>query len=141
MKQKFLLVFILSIMLVTGTMLISSCAEKVTKVPIIDIYPQEAFSLIKENIDNPDFVILDVRTPEEFSDGHIEDAINIDFNSQDFRDNINRLDRSKTYLVYCRTANRSRGAVNIMEELEFTQIYHILGGIVQWEKEGLPIIK
>jgi len=122
-------------------MSISSCAEKATQITIIDVYPQEAFSLIQENNNNPYFVILDVRTPEEFSDGHIEDAINIDFNSQGFKDSLNKLDKSKTYLVYCRTANRSRGAVNIMEELDFTQIYHLLGGIVQWEKEGFPVIK
>ena len=82
-----------------------------------------------------------MRTPEEFAAGHIENAINIDFRSEGFEDSINELDKNKTYLVYCRTANRSRSAVNIMEELDFNEIYHMLGGIVQWEAEGLPIAK
>ena len=67
--------------------------------------------------------------------------LTIDFRSEGFEDSINRLDESKAYLVYCRTANRSRSAVNIMEELDFDEIDHMLGGIVQWEAEGLLIAK
>ncbi|MFC1904998.1 rhodanese-like domain-containing protein [Chloroflexota bacterium] len=140
---------ILSLLLVTGVMLVSGCAEKVVEPPnqealtplIEDISPQEASNLIQGNHDNPDFVIIDVRTPEEFADGHIENAIIVDFRSESFKDSINKLDKSKTYLVYCRTANRSRSAVNIMEELDFKNIYHMLGGITQWEAAGFPITK
>ncbi|MFC2060604.1 rhodanese-like domain-containing protein [Chloroflexota bacterium] len=140
---------IISLSLVTGVMLVSGCAEKVVESPnqealtplIEDISPQEASNLIQENHDNPDFVIIDVRTPEEFVNSHIENAINIDFRSESFKESINKLDKSKTYLVYCRTANRSRSAINIMEKLDFENIYHMLGGITQWEAAGFPITK
>ena len=76
-----------------------------------DITAEEAFTLIQANQQNPEFVIIDVRTPEEFTDGHIENAINLDFRSDGFRNEIERLDRDKTYLIYCRSGNRSRGAL------------------------------
>ncbi|MFC1974337.1 rhodanese-like domain-containing protein [Chloroflexota bacterium] len=149
MRQRSSAMLMLFILLVSGVLLITSCAENQNGAPgqetpiqiIQDITPQEAFTLIKENTDNSDFIIIDVRTPNEFTDGHIKDAINMDFMSDEFRDNIGKLDRDRTYLIYCRTANRSRGAVDIMEELRFQSLYHMLGGITQWENDGLPVIQ
>ena len=108
---------------------------------IKDVTPQEAYSLIQENKTNPNFVILDVRTPREFAGGHIEGAINLDYNSSSFKDDLNALDKTKMYLVYCRTARRSRGALDMMRALEFREVYHMLGGIVGWTSEGLPTKK
>ena len=137
MKARNLLILVLSVVVILISLPVAACNKQV----VTDITTQAAAVLIKENRDNPDFSIVDVRTPEEFAAGHIENAINIDFLSDGFEDNINRLDKNKAYLVYCRTANRSRSAVNIMEELDFDEIYHMLGGIVQWEAEGLLIEK
>jgi len=106
---------------------------------IEDITPQEAFTLIKENQDNPDFVIIDVRTPEEFADGYIENAINTDFRSESFRDELNKLDKNKTYLIYCRSGVRSGNALDIMAELNFREVYNVLGGITAWKAEGLEL--
>jgi len=64
---------------------------------------KDAYTLIQKNKGNPDFVILDVRTPAEFADEHIENAINLDYYSETFRDDLNKLDKTKTYLIYCRT--------------------------------------
>ena len=136
MKAKSFLILALSVVII-ASLSVAACTKQV----IADITPQVASVLIEENRDDPDFIIIDVRTPEEFAAGHIENAINIDFRSEGFEDSINKLDKSKAYLVYCRTARRSRSAVNIMEELDFNEIYHMLGGIVQWEAEGLPIAK
>ena len=136
MKARSFLILALSVVMIFS-LSVAACTKQV----IADITPQVASKLIAENRDDPDFIIIDVRTPEEFAAGHIENAINIDFRSEGFEDSINELDKNKTYLVYCRTANRSRSAVNIMEELDFNEIYHMLGGIVQWEAEGLPIAK
>ena len=104
-----------------------------------DITSQEAFNLIQENKGNPEFIILDVRTASEFADGHIADALNIDVSLSSFREEIGKLDNSDTYLVYCRTGNRSRTALRIMEELGFTRIYHISNGITEWISAGLPV--
>ena len=133
---------ILLVMAITPTMILG-CATK-TEPPTqiaIDVTAQEAFNLIKENTNNPDFIIVDVRTPREFVDGHIENAINIDFNSGAFSDEISKLDRTKKYLVYCRSGNRSRGAVNEMTELAFEDIYHLYAGIIGWSKAGYPVTK
>jgi rhodanese-related sulfurtransferase len=108
---------------------------------IKDVTPQEAYSLIQQNKANPNFVILDVRTPREFAGGHIEGAINLDYNAPTFKDDLNGLDKTKMYLVYCRTSRRSRGAFDMMKALEFQEVYHMLGGIVHWTSEGLPMTK
>ncbi len=105
-----------------------------------DISTEEAFSLIQMNSDNEDFIILDVRTPQEYNSGHMENAINIDIYSPSFQDSLNILDKDNIYLVYCRTGNRSVNAITIMKELGFTTVYHMIGGIVEWIEEELPIV-
>jgi rhodanese-related sulfurtransferase len=83
-------------------------------------------------------VILDVRTPKEFGEGHVENAVSLNFFHEDFRKGLAKLDRDKTYLVYCRSGNRSSKAVEIMKGLNFKSVYHLPAGIVGWEEEGLP---
>ena len=108
---------------------------------IRDITPQEAFTLIQNNEGNPDFVILDVRTAGEFAQGHIENAVNIDKNSETFREELNKLDKYNAYLVYCQMGSRSKGAVAVMQELGFMQAYNMQGGITQWRQDGLPTVE
>jgi rhodanese-related sulfurtransferase len=105
---------------------------------IEDVTPTEAFSLIQINQGNPDFVILDVRTVEEFQEESIENAVNLDYYSETFRDELNELNKDETYLLYCRSANRSRMTLDIMNELEFKEVYHMLGGTNGWKEAGLP---
>jgi len=107
---------------------------------IENITVKEAFDLIQANKDNPDFVILDVRTPEEFASGHIENAINLDFLSETFRKDLDQLDKSKTYLMHCRSGARSVQALSVMEELSFLEVYHMPDGILGWEAEGFPTV-
>ncbi|MBA4389648.1 MAG: rhodanese-like domain-containing protein, partial [Syntrophus sp. (in: bacteria)] len=93
---------------------------------VVDLLtPQNAFEYIKKNKDNNNFVILDIRTPEEFADGHIEGAVNINFRADNFTSEMSKLDRNKTYFVYCRTGNRSYEAVNIMAGLNFRSILRL----------------
>ena len=75
-------------------------------------------------------VLLDVRTPEEFASGHIQSAINIDFQNPSFAEDVKKLDTSKPYFVYCRSGNRSGKAISFMKENGFTKIYELQGGIV-----------
>lgn len=103
--------------------------------------PKEAFELIQKNSKNPDFVILDIRTPEEFESGHIERAININYHNDTFVEDLNKLDKNKTYLVYCRTGRRSGDAVGIMTKQGFKELYRTDGDIVKWKSEGLPVTK
>jgi rhodanese-related sulfurtransferase len=119
-----------------------SAAEPLSRTQIIkDIIPQEANSLIQKNKNNRNFVILDVRTPAEFRDGHVAGAINIDYHAPTFKEQLSGLDKTKVYLLYCRTARRSRATLEMMRELGFQEVYHMLGGIVGWQAAGLPIVK
>ena len=143
------LLLALSLSLVIGIALMAGCAGSETITPgqetptqiLEDITSQEAFTLLQNNQDNPNFVVLDVRTPEEFGDGHIENAINIDYYSDTFRDELDNLDKSKTYLVYCRSGGRSANAMSIMAELNFKEAYNMLGGMIEWKAEELPTVK
>lgn len=103
--------------------------------------PGEAFKFIQINSKNLDFVILDLRTPEEFESGHIEGAININYHSDTFVEDLDKLDKDKSYLVYCRTWRRSSDAVEIMTRQNFKELYRINGDIVKWKSEGLPVVK
>ena len=110
--------------------------------PVINevISTQTADKMIQSNKDNPIFVILDVRTPDEFNAGHIAKASMVDYESQDFNAKISELDRNRKYLVYCRTARRSALAVKVMKDLGFREVYDMAKGINQWEAEGLTVV-
>jgi rhodanese-related sulfurtransferase len=82
---------------------------------------------------------LDVRTPGEFAEGHIKGAVNLDVQSPTFEKGLRKLDRKRSYLVYCRTGNRSRRATLAMEELGFRSIFHMTEGIVKWKQQNLPL--
>jgi len=146
-SRKNLLLLVLTGALVIGVVLTGGCIGSQTITPetpaqIIEyIAPEEAFNLIQENQNKPNFVILDVRTPEEFADGYIENAVNIDFYSATFRDELDNLDKNKTYLIYCRSGSRSGKALNIMAELDFKEVYSVSGGIIAWKAARLPTIK
>ena len=122
----------------SGCTLEGQCTPSDT-LEVHEVTSQEAFDLIQENHGNPDFIILDVRTSSEFHDGHIEGALSIDVNLPSFSEELEQLDRNATYLVYCRSGNRSRTALAIMEDLRFTRIYHLTNGITEWVAAGLPV--
>lgn len=135
--------FICGFALVGGLLHITpSTAESSSQRQIFEaVTPKEASTLIQKNKANPEFVILDVRTPQEFASGHIEDAINLDYYSKSFLDDLDRLAKTKTYLIYCRTGNRSGKTFKFMKELRFQKVYHMVGGITRWLAEGLPTAK
>ena len=85
---------------------------------------------------DPNAVILDVRTEDEWNDGIIPNAINIDiYKGQGFIYAVEELDKSKNYYVYCKAGGRSEQACNIMNQLGFENTYNLLGGMMQWKGE------
>ena len=104
-----------------------------------NVVAKEAFDLIEDNKGNTDFVILDIRTPEEFSEGHIENATNLDYYSETFKEELAQLDKSKTYLMHCRSGGRSSKAMTTMEELDFLKVYHMTDGMNGWKAGGFPV--
>ena len=144
MRVKSLALLGFSLLLAVGFGLTAGCAaQKTETLPrlIKNVTAWEAYTLIPKNQQNTDFVILDIRTPQEFAEGHIAGAINLDFYSPAFADNIDKLDRGKTYLLYCRSGSRSLSAFERMKKLNFTRIYHLAGGILEWQADGLPVVK
>lgn len=87
-----------------------------------------------------DLVVLDVRTPDEFAEAHIEGAVLIDFYEADFADQIAALDRDVPYVLYCRSGNRSSGAREMMNDLGFADVADIDGGILSWSAANLPVV-
>jgi rhodanese-related sulfurtransferase len=144
---------LIALLLVAGSGLIIGCRQSLqqtdsTSLTAVDpatnmsaISTRDAFILIQNNQDNPDFIIIDVRTAGEFAGGHIANAVNIDYYSPDFKSNLDKLDRNKEYLIYCRTGIRGAAAIKIMIELGFTRRYNLSGGIVQWVDDGYSILE
>ena len=112
-----------------------SCSENQAEK---NITSTQAKKLIEENKNNPDFIILDVRTPGEYSSGYIENAVNIDYKSGNFKEEVNKLDKDNVYLVYCGSGRRAAGSIDIMEKLGFNNLYNI-GGVVQWKEAGYEL--
>lgn len=107
---------------------------------IKNVNAKAAVDILKENKNNPDFVILDLRTQAEYDSGFISGAKLVDFYQEDFDKNINQLDKNKIYLIYCRSGNRSSKALTIMKTLTFKRLYHLDGGIKSWTLSGNPLI-
>ncbi len=108
---------------------------------IIAVSAKEAADLIDKHNGDNEFAVLDIRTPGEFQSGHLAESISIDFYSQTFADQLNRLDKTKTYLVYCRSGNRSTKSLELFKKLKFEKVYHLASGIRAWKSEGLEIVK
>lgn len=100
----------------------------------------KADSMIKMNWNNPELVVIDVRSAEEYDERHLPGAVNIDMQSRSFRRDIRTLDRNKTYILYCRAGNRSSTALDIMREEGFAKAALIIGGINVWIREGFRTV-
>ena len=92
-------------------------------------------------IASPDVTIVDVRTPEEFAQGHIEGAVNIPVEYADFTDQVSQLDADSTYAVYCRSGNRSQTAVDQMSGVGINGIYELESGTNGWAAAGQPLVQ
>lgn len=106
-----------------------------------NISTEESEKLIHQYGDSSNFVVLDVSNPGEYNSGHIARAVQIDYFADDFKIRLERLDKEKTYLVYCRTGYRSDRAVKMMQEMGFQKVYNMIGGFKQWTAEMRPIIE
>jgi rhodanese-related sulfurtransferase len=82
---------------------------------------------------NPDVLLLDVRTAGEYDGGKIGNAINIDFNSGSFQDEISKLDKTKPVLIYCQSGGRSGKALSMMKNMGFTTVLELEGGYGSWK--------
>lgn len=147
-KEQYLIVTSRADVLNTHRWHVFNSQASITEQPVRtvkNITPRKAYSLIQSYQHGcpcrGNFFILDVRTQKEYAEGHIKGSINIDYYSDTFKQELKKLNRDSTYLVYCRSGHRSAKASQMMKKLGFRRVYNMLGGIIQWEKEGFPLIK
>lgn len=121
------------IVILASALLLAGCSTSSTAMDL-------SVSEFSTKVTEPGIITLDVRTPGEFSEGHIEGALLVDFQSGNFENEIASLDKNQTYAVYCRSGNRSGQAVKVMSEAGFTKLYNLDGGVIDWANSGLPLV-
>jgi len=105
--------------------------------PVKHVKADEAAQIIADG----KVAVVDVRTPDEFKDGHIKGAKNIDIMSSDFAAQLGKLDKTQPTLVHCQAGGRSTRALPIFEKLGFTHLIHLDDGFGGWESAGKPVVK
>ncbi len=129
---KFALLIFLSINFI-------SCAQNTktnSKDEIVSLISPEELDSKIDNIQ-----LIDVRTPKEYKEGHLKNAVNINYYDNDFLDEMSKLDKSKELYIYCHSGNRSGKAAKKLGKMGFTKVYDLEGGITNWNKKSLEVIK
>ena len=85
--------------------------------------------------------LVDVRTAEEYAQGHLTNAVMIDYYSSDFKTKAAKLDKGKPVFLYCKAGSRSNAAANILLEMGFKEVYDLTGGITAWKQSNKPVVK
>jgi phage shock protein E len=138
----------------TVALLAAACSSGTSDAPESADGPEESTEVVQDGVrlvsaadgaaiqtNPPDgLVVLDVRTSEEFTEGHLEGAMMIDFYADDFADQVAQLDPDTPYILYCRSGNRSGQTAAIMNQLGFTDVAEVDGGILAWSDAGLDIV-
>ena len=139
MKKK-LLIYTIPIVIICLAFILPSLSDR-NGTGVIAVSAKEAADIIDKQNGDKNFAILDIRTPGEFQAGHLANSILIDYYSQTFADQLKRLDKTKSYLVYCRTGNRSTKSLELFKKLKFQKVYHMSSGISGWKSEGFAVVK
>jgi len=106
---------------------------------------QASISLISpddlNSANKDDILLIDVRTPQEFASGHLENAVNMNYFDSDFEAQFKTLDKNKAVYLYCKSGRRSANAAEKLEDMGFVKIYDLEGGVVNWQSKGLTLSK
>lgn len=121
MKNALILLFLI-------TSLVACKAQTTQVVKVVDV------TTFKKGITKKDVQLIDVRTPAEFKEGYIENAILIDFKAKNFKTKVQELDKNKSVYLYCRSGRRSALASTILKDLGFKEIIDLEGGYLAWSK-------
>jgi len=115
-----------------------SVNESISESPsvIFESIPPSDFA----NLLDEDFVLNDIRTPQEFNSVHIKGAQDLDFYAGTFESELDALDKNENYLIYCRSGSRTSKTLDMMEDLGFREVYDLQGGINTWKSSGFGVI-
>ncbi len=129
MKRLLTILSIMMLLFATG------CEEDINKGEIKLVTAEEMQTLLEQK----DVQLVDVRTSEEYEDGHISNSQNIDFNSPTFDEDISKLDKTKPVMLYCKSGGRSAKCSQKLLKAGFIKIYDLKGGFTQWKFKGFDI--
>lgn len=135
MKKYILATFAIGILAIHGNGQVKETAPKAKKEqtkPVVNKVVNQAE--FKKQMARKEAQLIDVRTSEEYSGGHIGNAKNIDFNGPDFKAKMAKLDKNKPVLVYCQGGVRSAKAAAVLKEMGFKEVYDLQGGYGSWKK-------
>lgn len=124
--------------IVTGLTFVFACSNAQKKDGLKTIDPKEFSQKIKAN---KGAFILDVRTPEEYVGGHLQNAKNVNWYSENFNEMVIKADKNKPVYVYCQVGGRSLKASNRLIELGFKEVYNLNGGMSAWMENKLEVVK
>jgi len=109
--------------------------EAVQKRVVSLISPEELNKITDE------IQLIDVRTPKEFAEGHLSNAVNINFYDSNFMEEMSKLDKNKDLYIYCRSGGRSGKAAKKLKSQGFLKIYDLEGGILNWNQSKMKVVK
>jgi len=129
----------------TSALLLTACSEQgaETSEPSADAQSKwnvkdvDAATAQKLLAGNKELRVLDVRTPEEYAEGHIAGALNVDFKAANFAEELAKLDKDQAYILHCRSGGRSTKALPILKDNHFSTIYHLNNGFNDWKDSGM----
>lgn len=137
-KSKQMKKMFLALVAVAGLSL-SSCGQQPAAGGAVSSVSTAEFKKAMQTEQNAQLV--DVRTPEEFAQGYIQGAVNIDFYSPTFEQDLAQLSKDQPVMVYCRSGGRSGNAARKMGEMGFSKVIDLSGGILGWQSAGEPVAK
>ncbi len=124
--MKYLFIFLVA--------LVAACSPKESKETNFLLEPEAFNAKVEQGA-----TLIDVRTVEEYAEGHITGSLNLDINNPGFEENVKMLDPNKEYAVYCASGVRSGKAAELMRKNGFSSVYTLTGGIKTWKEKGLPL--
>lgn len=140
MKKVLIGILGLSIALACNSGSSESAGENVEASTSARIQKDISSAKVMQMLESGDIVLIDVRSLDEYSSGHIRGALNIDVNSPGFEEKVDALDKSTTYVVYCYSGRRSAKSSDIMIDRGFESVYNALGGISEWTNQGYEVV-
>lgn len=129
----------------TSALLLTACSEQGTETsePSADAQSKwnvkdvDAATAQKLLAENKELRVLDIRTPQEYAEGHIAGALNVDFKAANFAGELAKLDKDQAYILHCRSGRRSTKALPILKDNHFSTIYHLNNGFNDWKDSGM----
>lgn len=117
----------------TTTLLLAICCQSCFAQEVVKVLPASDYKI--KLAQDSTIQLVDVRTPEEFATGHIDGAMNINYWGDDFQTAIQKLDKKRPVLLYCKSGVRSSKAAAVMQKLGFTELYNLEGGYLTWKTD------